>query len=410
GIVLVLSAVCAACGHGGSEPETRAVATRTDSAGVEIVVSEVPPDGAPAFAEVDPGPALRLGSLDGPEEEQFGSIADVAPLADGGVAILDRQAAQVRLFDAEGAYLGALGSRGEGPGEFMSPSDLARLAGDTFAVYDARARRVTRYPADGGDPDVRTLRGGGRSAPLVVDFLPDGRVVGATRWSNPDRSVPKEGEDLFSQDSAVIGVYSAQGDFADTAAVIPDREVLVKIMRAGQAINVLMAPTAFARRGVFAAHPEGVWAGFGDRWEIRLHDASTGAVRRILRAPGLERALTEDEMDAVHQTAMAQDTTPAQRERTATWWDLSPRPEIRPTYDRALVDAGARLWLREWPGADEAHQRWWVFGEGGDLLGHVDAPEGVTFLAVSGDDAWGVLRDDFDVQYVVRYGLSATPP
>jgi hypothetical protein len=148
-----------------------------------------------------------------------------------------------------------------------------------------------------------------------------------------------------------------------------------------------------------------VWAGFGERWEIRLHDATDGTLRRILRAPGLERDLTDQEADAVHREAMAGDTTPAQRERRDVWWALSPRPRVRPTYDRILVDDQARLWLRAWPGADDGPRRWWVFQREGDLLGSVDVPAGVTLMAVSDDQAWGVLRDEFDVQYVVRHGV-----
>ena len=43
------------------------------------------------FATLDSVPGLRLGSLDGTPEEQFGTVSDVLPLADGGVAVLDGQ-------------------------------------------------------------------------------------------------------------------------------------------------------------------------------------------------------------------------------------------------------------------------------------------------------------------------------
>jgi hypothetical protein len=405
-LVLALCAAPAACGLRDAEPDARPVSTRTDSAGIEIVYSEVPLAGAPAFAELGSAPSLRLGALDGAEAEQFGAIRALAPLGGGGVAVLDQQAAQILLFDGDGTYLGTLGAKGEGPGELMSPGTLARLPGDTFAVYDARTRRITRFAAAGGDPDVHTLQNGGTGLPILADFFPDGRLAVSLRKISPGAVPPKEGADVVTRDSAAIVVYSARGEPVDTAAVIPNREILLKITRAGQSINVLLTPTAFARSGVFAAHLDGVWAGFGDRWELRLYDAVDGTLRRILRAPGLERPLTEEETDAVHRAATANDTTPEQRERRDVWWAMSPRPEVRPTYDRMLMDDQARLWLREWPGADESVQRWWVFQREGDLLGSVDAPTGVTLMAVAGDGAWGVLRDEFDVQYVVRHPMT----
>jgi len=367
-VAVALCAATAACGPRDAEPDAILVSTHTDSAGVDIVFSEVPAAGAPAFALLDSVPSMRLGSVDGADEEQFGSIRDLAPMGDGGVAVLDQQAAQVRLFGPGGAYLGALGAKGEGPGELMNPGSLERLPGDTFAVYDWRTRRITRYGAAGGDPDVRTLKGGGTTLPNTAFFFPDGRLVGSIRLLSGDgASLPNEGEDRLALDSAVIVVYSALGDFVDSAAVIPNRESIQKWMRAGQGINVLISTTAFARSGVYAAHADGVWAGFGDRWELRLYDAVDGTLRRIVRAPGLERSLTESEIQAVYDAAAGGDTNPGQRERRAVWW---------------------------------------VFKPEGDLLGSVDAPAGVTLLAVFGSDAWGVLKDELDVQYVVKYPMT----
>lgn len=410
-LACALAATSTACAPREAEPDTRPVSTRTDSAGVEIVISEVPLAGAPVYAVMDSTPSLRLGSLDGSPEEQFGSIRGMAPLGDRGIAVLDQQAAQLRHFGPEGSYLGAFGSRGEGPGELMSPRMVARLHGDTLAVYDWRTRRVTRYPVEGGEADVRSLQGEGQSRPNVVSFFTDGRLAGSTRWFVGDGTdVPSENEDIMTVDSAVIALYSARGEIVDTVAVIPNRESIQKWMRAGGGITVLVENVAFARSGVFAAHPDGVWTGFGDRWELRLHGADDGSLRRIIRAPGLAQALTDEEVEAVHRAALAKDSTPAQRERRETWWKLSPRPEIRPTFDRILIDDRANLWLREWPGSDERPHRWWVFQREGDLLGYVDAPVGVTLMALSGDAAWGVVRDDLDVQYVVRYSTTVVDP
>ena len=215
---LAVVALSAGCGSPDAGPTAMPVATHTDSAGIDIAFSKVPRGGAPAFATLDSVPSLRLGSLDGAKEEQFGFIRDLAPLADGGVAVLDQQAAQVRIFGPDGAYRGALGTRGEGPGELMSPGSLALLPGDTFAVWDGPPHRITRFAANGGDPDVRTLQGGGTALPISATFFPDGRLVGSMRWFiEGGGSLPPEGEDTVALDSAVIGVYSAQGEFLDTA-------------------------------------------------------------------------------------------------------------------------------------------------------------------------------------------------
>lgn len=124
-------------------------ALRSDSAGVEIILNPGAALAAPVFATLDSVPALRIGTLDGMPEEQFGAIRDVLLLTDGGVAVLDGQTAEIRLFNSAGAYQMSLGSKGQGPGELQSPSVLALLSGDTLAVYDERPMRITRFGPNG---------------------------------------------------------------------------------------------------------------------------------------------------------------------------------------------------------------------------------------------------------------------
>jgi hypothetical protein len=63
---------------------------------------------------------LRIGVLEGAEEEVFGSVGAVAVMADGATVIADIQVPVLRLFSPEGTYLGDAGREGEGPGEYKS--------------------------------------------------------------------------------------------------------------------------------------------------------------------------------------------------------------------------------------------------------------------------------------------------
>ena len=69
-------------------------------------------------------------------------IGGVAVMADGTIAILQPQDYIIRFFSAGGEPLGAIGGRGEGPGEFQDMIQLAWLA-DTLVVYDQELRRFT---------------------------------------------------------------------------------------------------------------------------------------------------------------------------------------------------------------------------------------------------------------------------
>jgi hypothetical protein len=211
-------------------------------------------------------------------------------------------------------------------------------------------------------------------------------------------------------DSAVIGVWGADGTYADTLEVLPGMEAIRRIFISAQAVDVTVRPSAFGSGNHFAAHPDGVWSGNSTRFELRLLDAESGRVLRILRAPGLQPTATEGVASEIRAAAVAEAATPEELGSAEEWFALSPRPTMLPAYDRLLVDGDARLWVRAWSGPGlPTSVRWWVFSRTGDLLGSVDAPERVELYAVGCAGAWGVLRDELDVSYVVMHEVRRMP-
>lgn len=94
-------------------------------------------------------PVRRIGQLDGPPEYAFGRIDGIATTRDGGFYLCDGNDVSVRRYDAAGAFLGSVGRKGAGPGEFASCSDLALDQGERLAVSDPANGRVTFFGPDG---------------------------------------------------------------------------------------------------------------------------------------------------------------------------------------------------------------------------------------------------------------------
>ena len=86
-------------------------------------------------------PRWQVGSMTGAKEEMFGEVADVARDSRGRILVLDRENAEVRVFDATGIYLFSLGGRGEGPAEWIRPEWIALDRDDTLFVA-ARRRKI----------------------------------------------------------------------------------------------------------------------------------------------------------------------------------------------------------------------------------------------------------------------------
>ncbi|WP_419164711.1 hypothetical protein [Candidatus Palauibacter sp.] len=99
-----------------------------------------------------PGPSLgdwteavRIGRLEGSDEEVFGNIRSAVLLERGGVVILDDQGARAIGFDDRGTHAFTLGRRGQGPGEFVDPSALFRISDDTLAFLNRSVRTLQLF-------------------------------------------------------------------------------------------------------------------------------------------------------------------------------------------------------------------------------------------------------------------------
>ena len=90
-----------------------------------------------------------VGTLEEPEEELFGRYQTVALAGDGTLYVGDKDVDEVRVFDVNGQFVGTIGRKGQGPGEFERLSTIALSAeGDSLYVFDRGPRRVSVFSTD----------------------------------------------------------------------------------------------------------------------------------------------------------------------------------------------------------------------------------------------------------------------
>jgi hypothetical protein len=114
-----------------------------------------------------------------------GVTRSLVALPHGGFLLLTYGSGKLPLrFSEDGKYLGPLGRKGEGPGEFGNPIHL-RVTGDTLRVIDAAPSRASVFTAD-----LRFVRSEPLDpvAPPVADvlYLRDGGVVLSAPGTGPD--------------------------------------------------------------------------------------------------------------------------------------------------------------------------------------------------------------------------------
>lgn len=124
---------------------------------------------------------VRLGSMDG-EHDAFGRVMDATLDRAGRILVADDQSHNVVVFGRDGRYVGTLGRRGRGPGEFESPWRVATDASDSIFVWDVAQAQISVFGSD-----LRFARSFGVPPHWVVSsirFLPDGRLLLAAYGRN----------------------------------------------------------------------------------------------------------------------------------------------------------------------------------------------------------------------------------
>lgn len=90
---------------------------------------------------------LRVGSLDG-GHDSFGQISAVKLDSRGRIHVADAHNRRITVFGADGSFVGQIGRRGNGPGEFQSPRGLGIGPADTVFVWDAEHARISVFSPD----------------------------------------------------------------------------------------------------------------------------------------------------------------------------------------------------------------------------------------------------------------------
>lgn len=93
--------------------------------------------------------SLRYIPLETNDSSLIGYPAKLVPMDNGNFLILDADKANaVLMFDARGRFLRPIGTKGQGPSEFLQPSDVVYAYGHIY-VLDALQKKILKYTAEG---------------------------------------------------------------------------------------------------------------------------------------------------------------------------------------------------------------------------------------------------------------------
>lgn len=403
-----LIAASTACGNDRNGSEW--IGEVVDSAGVRIVVSSGPglwEDGGPALEEV-----LRFGRVSGGGPEEFGNIVGLDVDAAGRIHVLDQQAQEVRVFEADGTHVRTLGGPGAGPGELSASLMGVLLAPDgTVRIPDVGNARINLYGPDGasiGSIPLRIEHG----VPIRWDATSGGALVAQLR-------------NVIGSTTTVEGASATRDPLVRFA---PDGAVADTLAFVSSGASVTVAADGVPRITLFM--PEPIWdlsesgalvTAMNSEYRVEMYRPD-GTLGHVLVRPGQRRPVTEGEKERLRrligEMMLDQGVPPTMAERITRETMFA---ETHPVLASILARPDGEVWVqrvrsldamasdagRDFDFEDLGDRHWDVFDPEGRYLGVLSFPERFTLMKVMGDRVFGVARDGLGVQQIV--GMRLTP-
>jgi hypothetical protein len=353
---------------------------------------------------------LRIGSVDDPDYA-LSAVGDIRIGPAGEMYVWQDMAYRLIVFDATGQRQYAVGGRGSGPGEFLGSTNWTWVA-DTLAAFDRMQQRFSFFLADG--THVRTgriLSTSSASNVLLDRFLGDGSITGVVRGRLQEgvgqprlrfgptglllnslfivRPIPSAGIARLSRGTIVTFRRPAEVEDADLVAHDPLGRHVTVVERSvatsggpssGRVYRVgIDGDTIFDRR--FQYTPRSVDRAWSD--SVVSEFRRSWSARAVIGGGRLDRAEMDQLVDALSL------------------------PAFYPPVSSAAVGRDGSTWLRRSP--ESGSSRWIVMDRRGEVVSHVEGPTSLEIRNADGDVVWGVVQDELDVPYVVRYRLVRVP-
>jgi len=379
--------------------------TVTDSAGITLVHNP----SVPLWGEDEAWTVtedLRIGTVAGEQQYQFGTIISLDAAEDGTVYVLDLQARNIRAYDAQGNYLRTIGGPGGGPGEFSQQTMFVgwHPRGEIL-VPDLGNQRVHRFAPEGdlvGSFPIQMQAG----VPARWEVSSDGRTLAQIRGMNlPGMAALEEGDPIV--------VFDTTGTVVDTVALLPKGQTLEGISEQGAQIRV------FAPEPLWDVDPAGsIYYAMNDRYRILVNDPE-GTLARVITRDVEPKPVEETDRNAIRGLMREQyrefGVPPAQVEQIMQGVSFA---DFYPAFGNLFIGPEETLWVQrvqsarelaagaeeevEFDPRDIVSPEWEIFDAEGRYLGVVTLPDGFIPFTLKGDAMYGIWTDEMDVQYVMR--------
>ena len=346
--------------------------------------------------------SLRIGERLGEGPAAFGNVRCIAVDSMDRIWVVDELAEEIRVFEADGAFVRTVGRKGEGPGEFRRIADVFPGPGREIWVEDRVGRRYEIF-------DTAGARIGGH--PTVLANV-----------GNARRSWTRQGV-LVVRDPVTRTIRffeRADGVLRDTGreAVPPDRDGLpqpveppepLRFESAGPIAGSTGGPVPFSpRTRSFLGSGLDRWEALQiapDRYEVRRTSLATGAILFTITHRYQPAEIPDSIRRAAADSMVDYYTRGGSKLVTDFDWTMVPRHHR--AFESFHLSGGGEVWVRRTLAGGRLGFD--VFAPDGRYLGQPTVPASLAgtmnVQVVTESSVYAIDTDDVGAEYVVRFDV-----
>ncbi len=379
-LALLLSACGAESRHG-----TAGIRVR-DSAGVEVVENfgQRSMHSCPMLGK-GPRAVIRSEPLEGETRPPLFRVWGGAVLGDTFIVLLNAGTSQLLRFTTSGVYVGSLGGKGRGPGEYIGPDWLGHGGHDSLFVWDSRLRRITVL--DGSGNFIRSTPVTGQRATVR------GRFADGSLLVSPSALVLVKHDGAVKRDSQLFvryDLHSGKGELLATGL-------------GGQWVDGKEGPYSLplGERELFIVGDSSLVMGDNRSSTLRFYSFHA-ALERTVSWPSRPHPIGDAERRRI--IARMRRELGADRQLAAVRL-----PEVRPRFEKLVHDRTGSIWVGEYASDLDSLRTWLIIDRRGVLTCRTLLPTDLTVLEIGRGYVLGVVTNELGEESVILYDLIAGP-
>ena len=378
----------AGCGNTAPSPGV----TVRDSAGIHIIDNVIP---APApSCPVGAEPITTIGTASGDPTQELYRVFDATRLPDGRIGVLNQGSSELRLYDAAGRFLSAIGRDGEGPGEFRQVRQVLRRA-DTLLIWDAGLSRWSVVGPNGDFLQTSIIRPSLMNEPWLAGWLDDAGIWAYYRdFQNPTGSA-------YVQQPLRIFRYGADGVLTDTVATLNGGT-----LRVVDPVTRMLSGRLFESRAAISATSTHLVVGHGEHAEFQIRNPDW-SIHRIVRWTPRDLEVTSEHLSAAREEALnSMEGLPERiRQSAERRFDLIEAADRFPAFAEFLPDELGVIWVRRYPRPGGQTADWMAFGPDGHFVCELTLARPIRAVEFGAGYVLAIWRDADGVERVLQFAL-----